>query len=104
MNSRIAREAFKKRVASVIAAWSDWFLFQNEFLNGLEANFVLGDVSTTLNCTEVEAKTVQREIETMDAEAREKACKAKGLIAEGGAEACAARLVEVELHLRGRVK
>jgi hypothetical protein len=47
---------------------------------------------------------VQREIETMDAEAREKACKAKGLIAEGGAEACAARLVEVELHLRGRVK
>tara|TARA_B110000977_G_scaffold103553_1_gene135128 strand:- start:3172 stop:5052 length:1881 start_codon:yes stop_codon:yes gene_type:complete len=101
MTSRIAREAFKKRVASVLAAWSDWFLFQNEFLKGLEANFALGDVATTQTFTEVEMQKVREEIESMDVEAREKRCKALGLIADGGA---AARLVEVELRMRGRVK
>ena len=33
MSSRIAREALK-RVGAVLAAWSDWFLFQDEFLRG----------------------------------------------------------------------
>ena len=27
VDSRITREAFKKRVAAVLTAWGDWFLF-----------------------------------------------------------------------------
>jgi U2-associated protein SR140 len=96
MTSRIAREAFKKRVGSVLAAWSDWYLFQSEFLRGLEASFLLEAPDVTAE----ELNAVRREIDAMDAEARERACRAKGLVADGGAEACAARLVEVELHLR----
>ena len=96
MTSRIAREAFKKRVGSVLAAWSDWYLFQSEFLRGLEASFLL----ETPDVTAEELDVVRREIDAMDGEARERACRAKGLVADGGADACAARLVAVEMHLR----
>ena len=96
MTSRIAREAFKKRVGSVLAAWSEWYLFQGEFLRGLEASFLL----ETPDVTAEELDVVRREIDAMDGEARERACRAKGLVADGGADACAARLVAVEMHLR----
>ena len=66
MTSRIAREAFKKRVGSVLAAWSDWYLFQSEFLVGLEASFLL----ETPEVTAEELDVVRREIDAMDAEAR----------------------------------
>jgi U2-associated protein SR140 len=98
MTSRIAREAFKKRVGSVIAAWSDWFLFQNEFLKGLEASFLL----ETPGSSAQEVSEVREAIGAMDGDARERACRAKGLVADGGEDACAARLVELELHFRAR--
>ena len=42
VESRITREAFKKRVAAVLTAWGDWFLFGEEFLKGLELTFLRG--------------------------------------------------------------
>ena len=42
VESRITREDFKKRVAAVLTAWGDWFLFGEEFLKGLELTFLRG--------------------------------------------------------------
>ena len=33
-------EALKARVMNVLAAWSKWFLFAEEFIFGLEATFL----------------------------------------------------------------
>jgi U2-associated protein SR140 len=45
VDSRITREAFKKRVAAVLTAWGDWFLFGEEFLKGLELTFLRGEAA-----------------------------------------------------------
>jgi hypothetical protein len=45
VSSRITREAFKKRVAGVLAAWNDWFLFADDYLRGLEATFHRGGLA-----------------------------------------------------------
>ena len=42
VGSRITREALKKRIAAVLSAWSSWYLFQEEYLRGLELTFAMG--------------------------------------------------------------
>ena len=37
---RMTAEALKARVMNVLAAWSKWFLFAEEFIFGLEATFL----------------------------------------------------------------
>ncbi|KAJ0091258.1 hypothetical protein Patl1_12668 [Pistacia atlantica] len=37
---RITTEALKERVLKVLQVWSDWFLFSDAYVNGLQATFL----------------------------------------------------------------
>lgn len=100
VGSRITREALKKRVAAVLSAWSSWFLFQEEYLRGLEFTFAMGGMTTPHSLPTEEAQALAAEFRAMGEEDLERACRAKGLLSEGGAEACATRLIELETHAR----
>ena len=100
LSSRITREAFKKRVMMVTAAWADWFLFADEFLKGLESTFTRGGLSTTPTLPAEEAETLRLEIDAMDPGERERTCRMRGLIADGGPVACAKRLINLETYTR----
>jgi U2-associated protein SR140 len=100
LSSRITREAFKKRVMMVTAAWADWFLFADEFLKGLESTFTRGGLSTTPTLPAEEAETLRLEIDAMDPGECERTCRMRGLIADGGPVACAKRLINLETYTR----
>lgn len=100
VSSRITREAFKKRVLAVLSAWSDWFLFADEFLRGLESVFVRGGLSSEPTLSYAETRKLRAEIDAMDPTERERACRARGLVSDGGPEKCAERLVVLETYLR----
>jgi U2-associated protein SR140 len=100
MSSRIAREALKKRVGAVLAAWSDWFLFQDEFLRGLEATFALGAASAADALPTEEIEKLRAKYGAMREEDLERACRTRGLVADEGPQACVERLVELDAHER----
>jgi U2-associated protein SR140 len=37
----IKREAFKRNALRVLRVWRDWYLFTEDFLNGLQATFLM---------------------------------------------------------------
>lgn len=37
----IKREAFKRNALRVLRVWRDWYLFSEEYLNGLQATFLM---------------------------------------------------------------
>lgn len=37
----IKREAFKRNTLRVLRVWRDWYLFSEEYLNGLQATFLM---------------------------------------------------------------
>lgn len=104
ISSRITREAFKKRVMAVTAAWADWFLYADDFLKGLEATFARGGLPAPPSLSEEEAQKLRLEIEAMDAGECERACRIRGLIADGGHEACIKRLIDLETYIRSSTK
>jgi len=103
VSSRITRESFKKRVAAVLSAWADWFLFADEFLRGLEATFLRGGLSAAPTLPEEEAEKLSADIEALSEIECERSCRIKGLVAEGGHGECAKRLIDLETYFRSEV-
>ena len=83
VGSRITREALKKRIAAVLSAWSSWYLFQEEYLRGLELTFAMGGMTTPHSLPTEEAQALAAEFRAMGEEDLERACRAKGLLFEG---------------------
>lgn len=100
ISGRITREAFKKRVSAVLAAWADWFLFSDEYLRGLEATFQRGGLHTAATLPTAEAEQVESEMRALTADEAERTCRARGLVADGGADACVRRLISLETYNR----
>ena len=79
--SKNAREAFKRDVQSVLAAWKSWSMFADEFIQGLEYTFLCGDVRE-LTLTRADAECIKRKLADLPDEACRAECRARGLVSE----------------------
>jgi U2-associated protein SR140 len=79
--SKNAREAFKRDVQSVLAAWKSWSMFADEFIQGLEYTFLCGDVRE-LTLTRADAERIKRKLADVPDEACRAECRARGLVSD----------------------
>jgi U2-associated protein SR140 len=113
--SRMAQELLRKHVLKVLRLWRGWYIFSDDFLNGLQATFlrsgngVLGldkpssdDITNSTEKKEVGVHPVlTATLEKLTADEIELRCKHSGLSRKGGREAQVARILALDTYLHG---
>lgn len=99
--SRMASAAMRDRVLSVLAAWESWSVYPPLYLVGLEATFLLPEVSVTASGSGAAAPAPG---EGLDAEELRDRCRSNGLPDTGEAGALLARLGALSDFARHRAE
>lgn len=109
-DGRLAQELLRKHVLRVLKAWRGWYIFSDDFVNGLQATFLRGGVGpdgtrSTVPVVMEQAANRNPELVEMlnrldDVEVEMK-CKHSGLSRRGGREAMISRLLALDLYLHG---
>lgn len=101
VNSRITGEAMKKKVLSVLRCWGDWFIFSEPFLQGLQITFLKGRSWPPAPGAAPVEHPKRVELELLPPDELERRCRRNGLSSAGGAPACVARLLALEVFTNG---
>lgn len=106
-DSRMAQELLRKHVLKVLRVWRGWYIFSDDFLNGLQSTFLRGGIGpagtrTAANEFGGEIDPVLSEsLAGMSDDELELRCKHCGLSRRGGREAQIARLLALDTYLNG---
>jgi U2-associated protein SR140 len=109
---RMAQEALRRHVLKVLRVWRGWYIFSDDFLNGLQATFLRGGTgpagSRSAASDAGPGAAVNGELALQLAafgdEELEVKCKHSGLSRRGGREAQVARLLALDTYLNGGSK
>ena len=95
--SRMAQEMLRRHVLKVLRIWRGWFIFNDDFLNGLQATFLRPPpaAAAPANAELAAELAVQRD---EDLETR---CRRSGLSRKGGRAAQVSRLLALDAYLNG---
>ena len=106
-DSRMAQELLRKHVLKVLRVWRGWYIFSDDFLNGLQSTFLRGGTGPA--GTRTAASEIGMDVDPVLAESLaamtddelEVRCKHCGLSRRGGREAQVARLLALDTYLNG---
>lgn len=105
---RIAQEQLRKNVLKVLRVWRGWYIFSDDFLNGLQATFLRGGsgpAGMRAAASEADGRPVDERVAAslaaMTDDELELKCKHCGLSRRGGREAQIARLLALDAYLNG---
>jgi U2-associated protein SR140 len=121
--SRMAQELLRKHVLKVLRVWRGWYIFSDDFLNGLQATFLrnggvgtskLNSISSTntnnvISTTAIGGGVAEGGVDPVLAGTLEKLtddeielrCKHSGLSRKGGREVQVARILALDTYLNG---
>ena len=121
-DSRMAQELLRKHVLKVLRVWRGWYIFSDDFLNGLQATFLRSGVTPASTIPVINnannAISEQNKVEYIKSQALvdselaaslekmsndevEMKCKHSGLSRKGGREAQIARILALDTYLHG---
>lgn len=105
-DGRMAQELLRKHVLKVLRVWRGWYIFGDDFLNGLQATFLRGaggPAGTKSSAAEAEAEAIDPKLKSsLEASTEEEIavkCKHSGLSRQGGKEAMISRLLALDIYL-----
>ncbi|KAK9835798.1 hypothetical protein WJX74_008275 [Apatococcus lobatus] len=100
LDSRITQEALRRHMLRVLRVWRERFIFNDDFLNGLQASFLR---SGQIEDYEPSAagKILAEQLESVPDEDLEVRCRRNGLSSKGGKAHQIARLVALQSYLNG---
>jgi U2-associated protein SR140 len=101
---RLAQEALRRHVLRVLRAWRGWFVFSDDFLNGLQATFLHGGAGPGGAPTAPGAgadPALAPALAALDDEALAARCRRAGLSRAGGRGEQVARLLALDAYLGG---
>ncbi|KAK9824009.1 hypothetical protein WJX72_006933 [[Myrmecia] bisecta] len=98
VDSRMTQEVLRRHVLRVLRVWRAWFIFSDDFLNGLQATFLRNP------CVAIpEDPALGEELDRLSQEALDMRCRRNGLSSKGGRPAQVARIAALQSYLRGDV-
>jgi U2-associated protein SR140 len=101
---RLAQEALRRHVLRVLRAWRGWFVFSDDFLNGLQATFLRGGAGPGGAPAAPGAgadPALAPALAALDDEALAARCRRAGLSRAGGRGEQVARLLALDAYLGG---
>ncbi|CAD7701765.1 unnamed protein product [Ostreobium quekettii] len=99
LDSKTEQEATRRHVLRVLRIWRDWFIFSNDYLNGLQATFLHGGASAAADAPQNAA--LAAELHSLPDEDIERRCRQNGLSIHGGRPAQLCRLLGLDAYLHG---
>lgn len=78
--------------------WRNWFIFSNDYLNGLQATFL------RMASPPPDNPTLISELRDVSIEALERRCRVSGLCSRGNKETLTSRLLFLDAYLNGQSK
>ncbi|KAL4450080.1 hypothetical protein ABPG77_010749 [Micractinium sp. CCAP 211/92] len=94
---RMAQELLRRYVLKVLRVWRGWFIFSDDYLNGLQATFLRsGGASGATHNSALEA-----ELEALGDDELDTRCRRSGVSRKGGRSAQISRLLAVDAYLHG---
>ncbi|GAB4814277.1 hypothetical protein N2152v2_001323 [Parachlorella kessleri] len=116
--SRMAQELLRRHVLKVLRVWRGWYIFGDDFLNGLQASWpvIATDASSALAAAAAAAASatflrgssqtggnpeLEAELEALPPEELEARCRRSGLSRKGGKAAQVSRLLSLDAYLHG---
>mmetsp|Transcript_16329 Transcript_16329/g.48953 ORF Transcript_16329/g.48953 Transcript_16329/m.48953 type:complete len:1001 (+) Transcript_16329:302-3304(+) len=94
---RVAQEGLRRHVLRVLRVWRSWFIFGDDFLNGLQAMFLRTRAAEAPQPT----PELAAELGALGDEALEARCRRSGVSSRGGREAQVGRLAELQAYMSG---
>lgn len=85
----------------VLRVWRNWFVFSNDYLNGLQATFLKTNIDDE---KKEDDNALQKAFEMLSSEELEHKCRLNGLSLKGGRLAQIIRLAQLEEYLNGSKK
>ncbi|GMH42641.1 hypothetical protein BSKO_10560 [Bryopsis sp. KO-2023] len=98
LDSKMTQEAVRRHVLRVLRVWRNWFIFSNDYLNGLQATFLRPVTSPPQN------PTLLSEFENLSMESLERKCRHSGLSSKGHRPDLIERLLALDAYLNGQPK
>eukprot|EP00210_Caulerpa_lentillifera_P005762 g5509.t1 len=89
------QETVKKYVLRVLRIWRNWFLFSNDYLNGLQSTFL-----TPMESVKADSEHLKKLFELHEDEI-ERRCRQNGLSVLGGVQQQRIRIARLESYLHG---
>ncbi|KAK9825189.1 hypothetical protein WJX81_005170 [Elliptochloris bilobata] len=96
VDGRMAQEALRRHVLRLLRVWRSWFIFSDDFLNGLQATFLRGP-----SMAAAPDAALQAELEALPLEALETRCRRSGLSRRGSRADMETRLLALHAYLNG---
>jgi U2-associated protein SR140 len=102
---RMAQEKLRKHVLQVLRVWRGWYIFSDDFINGLQATFLRSGVGLDGRPITAEQSLVDAAaaaaLAALTDEELELRCKHRGLSRKGGRQGQVARLLALDAYLMG---
>jgi U2-associated protein SR140 len=106
--SRISQESLRRNILRVLRVWRGWYIFSDDFLNGLQAAFLRGGGINPSGELDTKDELIARidpeykeKLEKMKPEELDNYCKQQGVSRSGGTQKKILRLLEVHDYLKG---
>eukprot|EP00891_Asterochloris_glomerata_P009463 jgi/Astpho2/9463/Aster-x1581 len=100
--SRIVQEGLRRHVLRVLRMWRHWYIFTDDFLNGLQATFLRS--ASSLSTAKVQNPELEAELMALSEEDLALKCRRSGLSRKGDRVAQVQRLLELHSYLNGGAK
>ena len=102
-SSRMLQEIIRKHVLRVLRVWRGWFMFHDDFLNGLQAMFLRGRIDPSGSIKEIDGGFVvdtgyKNSLQYMNAEELENECKRRGVSRKGNTSEKINKLLYVQSY------
>lgn len=94
-NKKDIQEAIKKYVLRVLRIWRSWYIFSNDYLNGLQSTFL------AIPQTKADIATGLQKLQGQSADEIERKCRHSGLSLAGGIEQQKLRCVQLDGYIEG---
>lgn len=105
--SRMAQEVLRKHVLKVLRVWRGWFIFSDDYLNGLQGTFLRGGTGPggvnlmDITVENASNKSLVDALNGMTDDELELKCKHSGLSIQGGREKQTSRMLSLDIYLNG---
>jgi len=98
-DSRITQETLRRYILRVLRVWRGWYIFSDDFLNGLQATFLY--IGSQAADSAPSNEELVEELGGLSDESLERRCRFSGLSTSGGREAMTGRLLGLDGYLGG---
>lgn len=102
---RMAQEHLRKHVLKVLRVWRGWYIFSDDFLNGLQVTFLRGGTGPSGSATASAGATnsaLEAVLEGLTDEEIDTRCRNSGLSRKGGRDVQITRLLALDIYLNGQ--